>query len=131
MSQLRNKGASFKFQTFSKKQKKLLTWWTDKSSYKDYDMVIAEGSIRAGETIAMIDSFLMWSISTHENQQFIIAGKSMGALKRNVLKPMFEILNAKDIPYKYHRSEHYIEIGTNTYYCFGANNDHLKTCFKI
>lgn len=123
MSKKRNKGASFKFKPFSKKQKKLLTWWTDKSPYKDYDMVIAEGSIRAGKTVAMIDSFLMWSLSKHSYQQFIIAGKSMGALKRNVLKPMFEMLNAKDIPYKYHRSEHYIEIGTNIYYCFGANNE--------
>jgi PBSX family phage terminase large subunit len=119
----RNKGSSFKFQPFSSKQKKLLTWWTEKSPYKDYDMVIAEGSIRAGKTVAMIDSFLMWSLSKHEDQQFIIAGKSMGALKRNVLKSMFQILNAKDIPYKYHRSEHYIEIGSNTYYCFGANNE--------
>lgn len=95
----------------------------DGSPYQDYEMVIAEGSIRAGKTIAMIDSFITWSIHTHENQSFIIAGKSVGALKRNVLKPMFEILTAKGIAYKYHRSEHYVQIGSNTYYCFGANNE--------
>lgn len=98
-------------------------WWMDGSPYQDYEMVIAEGSIRAGKTVAMIDSFLMWSITNHENQSFIIAGKSIGALKRNVLKPMFEILQSKNIPYKYHRSDHYIQIGTNIYYCFGANNE--------
>jgi PBSX family phage terminase large subunit len=36
---------------------------------------------------------------------------------------MFQILLAKGIPFHYNRSEHYIEIGTNTYYCFGANNE--------
>ncbi|WP_121605318.1 PBSX family phage terminase large subunit [Virgibacillus sp. Bac332] len=116
-----NKG--FQFKPFSKKQKQLLMWWMDGSPYKDHEMVIAEGSIRAGKTIAMIDSFLMWSSTTHEGESFIIAGKSIGALKRNVLKPMFEILQAKGVPYKYHRSDHYIQIGTNTYYCFGANNE--------
>lgn len=113
----------FQWKPFSKKQKKLLMWWMDDSPYQDYEMVIAEGSIRAGKTIAMIDSFIMWSVENHEEQSFIIAGKSIGALKRNVLKPMFEILNSKDIPYKYHRSEHYVQIGSNTYYCFGANNE--------
>lgn len=115
--------AAFKFKPFSLKQKKLLTWWTAKSPYQDYDMIIADGSIRSGKTVAMIDSFLMWSLSSFENQVFILAGKSMGALKRNVLRPMFQILAAKRIAYRYNRSEHYIEIGTNTYYCFGANNE--------
>lgn len=113
----------FKWKPFSKKQKKLLMWWMEGSPYHDYEMVIAEGAIRAGKTVAMIDSFLMWSITNHKEQSFIIAGKSIGALKRNVLKPMFEILNAKGIPYKYHRSEHYVQVGSNIYYCFGANNE--------
>ncbi|CEP67869.1 Bacteriophage terminase, large subunit [Moorella glycerini] len=114
---------AFKFKPFSLKQKKILTWWTEKSPYRDYDMVIADGSIRSGKTISMIDSFITWSLHTFSNQNFILAGKSMGALKRNVLRPMFQILATKGIPYRYHRSEHYIEIGTNTYYCFGANNE--------
>jgi len=113
----------FNFKPFSKKQKKLLMWWMNGSPYEDYEMVIAEGAIRAGKTIAMIDSFIMWSTDQHEGESFIIAGKSIGALKRNVLKPMFEILHAKGIKYKYHRSEHYVQIGSNTYYCFGANNE--------
>lgn len=118
------KVASFIFKPFSRKQKKLLMWWTDKSPYKDYDMIIAEGAIRSGKTIACIDSFITWSLAKHRNKNFIIAGKSMGALKRNVLGPMFQILAAKGIEYHYHRSgDPYILIGTNTYYLFGANNE--------
>ncbi|GIP55947.1 PBSX family phage terminase large subunit [Paenibacillus vini] len=118
------KTTSFKFQPFSLKQQKLLMWWADKSPYRDYDGVIAEGAIRSGKTISCIDSFLSWSLEKHRDQNFIIAGKSMGALKRNVLEPMFQILTAKGIDYHYHRSENpHVIVGTNTYYLFGANNE--------
>ncbi|MHB1681604.1 MAG: PBSX family phage terminase large subunit [Bacilli bacterium] len=115
--------ASFAFRPFSRKQKQLLTWWMDKSPHHDMDMVIADGAIRSGKTIAMIDSFLTWSLYRFTGETFIVAGKSMGALKRNVLKPMFQILAAKGIPYYYNRSENFVEIGSNTYYCFGASNE--------
>ncbi|WP_103110802.1 PBSX family phage terminase large subunit [Brevibacillus reuszeri] len=124
MAKKHKRTTSFKFQPFSQKQKKLLMWWTDNSPYRDFDMVIAEGAIRSGKTIAMIDSFITWSLAKHKHQNFILAGKSMGALKRNVLEPMFQILTAKGIDYHYHRSENpHVIIGTNTYYLFGANNE--------
>lgn len=118
-----NKG--FQFKPFSKKQLKLLTWWLkDVSPYADYDGVVAEGSIRAGKTIAMIDSFITWSLDAHEGQNFILSGKTMGALKRNVLNPLFQILIAKGIPYKYIRSDDpRVEIGSNVYYLFGGDNE--------
>lgn len=95
MSKNRNKIASFKYRPFSRKQKKVLTWWTERSPYKDHDMLIADGAIRSGKTISCIDSFVTWSLSSFENETFIIAGRSMGALKRNVLQPLFQILAAK------------------------------------
>ena len=111
----------FQWAPFSNKQKKLLTWWTEKSPYKDHDIIIADGAIRSGKTVSMIDSFITWSLHTHKNKSFIIAGRSMGALKRNVLKPMFEILTSKGIEFTYIRTEDpRIEIGSNTYYLFGA-----------
>lgn len=114
---------AFKFQPFSVKQKKVLTWWTEASPYQDYDGIIADGSVRSGKTIPMIDSFLMWSLHTFEHQNFIIASRSMGALKRNVLGPMFQILAAKGIAYRYNRSENRVQIGTNTYHLFGASTE--------
>lgn len=124
MAKKRKKTTSFKFKPFSIRQKKLLMWWTDNSPFRNYDMVVAEGAIRSGKTIAMIDSFITWSLEKHHDQNFIVAGKSMGALKRNVLEPMFQILTSKGIDYHYHRSENpNVIIGTNTYYLFGANNE--------
>lgn len=113
----------FRFKPFSPKQLRLLYWWCEGSPYKDYDIVLADGAIRSGKTIAMICSFLRWSQSEFKDEAFIIAGKSVGALKRNVIKPMLQILEAWGWKYDYNRSENYITIGTNTYYLFGANNE--------
>lgn len=119
-----DRGASFQFLPFSRKQKQLLSWWMQGNSpYADYDLVIADGSIRSGKTIAMVNAFLLWSLTQFEGQAFIVAGRSSGALKRNLLRPMFQILHSMQVPYTYNRSENYITIGSNTYYCFGASNE--------
>jgi PBSX family phage terminase large subunit len=123
MRRFKNKPKAFKFNPFSIKQRKLLCWWEEGSPYKDYDIVIADGAIRSGKTIAMICSFLIWSQKHFRGEDFIIAGKSIGALKRNVIKPMQQILAAWGWKYQYNRSENYIIIGANTYYLFGANNE--------
>lgn len=117
------KNNSFEYKPFSTKQKKLLTWWMKQSPYSAFDMVIADGSIRSGKTISMIDGFITWSMSTFQNKLFIIAGRSAGSLKRNVINPMLQILTAKGISYNYNRSENFITVGSNTYYCFGASNE--------
>lgn len=120
----RRQAAAFRFRPYSRKQLQLLTWWMDNSPVSDRDMVIADGAIRSGKTIPMIDGFMTWSMAEFRNENFILAGRTMGALKRNVLNPMFQILNAKGIPYHYVRSEDpRVEIGSNTYYLFGASTE--------
>jgi PBSX family phage terminase large subunit len=113
----------FTFKSFSRKQKKVLTWWKPGSPYREHDGIICDGAIRSGKTIAFIVSFVLWSQTEFSGESFIVAGKSMGALKRNVLRPMFAILAALGIAYTYNRSENYVVVGSNTYYCFGANNE--------
>lgn len=116
--------AAFKFQPFSPKQLKVLTWWTPASPYRDYDILIADGAVRSGKTVPTVDSFVMWSQATFQHQAFILASRTMGALKRNVLRPLFQMLTAKGVPYRYVRgAEPFVQIGTNTYYCFGAHTE--------
>lgn len=122
----KRKNKAFSFKPFSPKQLKLLWWWKEGSPYKEYDMVIADGAIRSGKTIAMICSFLQWSQENFKGESFIIAGKSIGALKRNVINPMVQILTAWGWKYEYNRSENYIVIGWNTYYLFGANKENSQ-----
>ena len=113
----------FEFQEFSKKQKKILNWWREGSPHKDDRMIVADGAIRSGKTIAMICSFLQWSTASFDDGVFIIAGRSIGALKRNVLSPMFSILRRWGWDYVYNRGDGKITIGTNVYHTFGASNE--------
>jgi len=86
-------------------------------------MVIADGAIRSGKTVAMVCGFLLWSQSEFSDQNFILAGKTVGSLKRNVIAPMLSILEAWNLPYQYNRSDNVITIGTNHYHMFGASSE--------
>ena len=116
-------GVGFHFQPFSRKQQQVMNWWRAGSPFADYDMVIADGAIRSGKTIAMICGFLIWAQTVHRGQHFIVAGRSIGSLKRNVIAPLLKIIRTWGWEYHYNRSELYIEIGSNTYHLFGANTE--------
>lgn len=113
----------FRFQPFSFKQKKLLFWHEKGSPHADKDIVIADGAIRSGKTIACICSFIKWSLKRFHGENFILAGKTIGSLKKNLIGPLQQILTAWGLKYEYNRSENYIVIGDNTYYMYDANNE--------
>lgn len=117
---------AFRFQPFSRKQRQLLYWWCPGSGYEDRRFVLADGAIRSGKTVAMILSFLLWSQSCHSGQEFIIAGVTSGALRRNVLNPLFAILESLNIPYTWKRGEGMVTIGSNRYFLFGADKDNAQ-----
>ena len=66
-----------------------------------------------------------WRPVVRASQTLILAGKTMGALKKNVIRPMIQILEAWGWPYTYIRSgtDARLEIGTNVYYLYGANTE--------
>ena len=74
----------------------------------------------------MILSFLLWSQSAFTGRNFIIAGVTAGALKRNVLAPLFGMLEAFGIAWEYRRAEGRVIIGSNTYHLFGADKDNAQ-----
>ena len=115
----------FDFKPFSRKQLQLMNWWRSGVSVSCNDCIIADGSIRSGKTISMIIGFLIWSQTCFSGQSFILAGKTMGALKKNVVRPMLQIIEAWGWNYGYIRSgtDARIEIGGNTYYLYGANTE--------
>lgn len=125
MPKKRKKPATFKFKPFSDQQKRLIHWWRPGLRSATNDFVIADGSIRSGKTIACIVGFLIWSQEMFSGESFILVGKTMGALKKNVVKPMLQILEAWGWPHEYIRSgsDVHIEIGANTYYLYGANTE--------
>lgn len=119
------KTKGFRFKPFSPKQRRLMCWYEPGSPHQDCDMVIADGAIRSGKTVAMICGFFRWSLESFQGETFILAGKTVGALKRNVIGPALEILRAWGLPYTYVSSgdEARLEIGDNTYYLYDAHNE--------
>ena len=125
MPKKRKRPAKFDFKPFSDQQKRLIHWWRPGVSVAENNYIVVDGSIRSGKTIACIIGFLTWSQEMFSGQSFILAGKTMGALKKNVIRPMLQILEAWGWPYEYIRSgtDARIEIGANSYYLYGANTE--------
>ena len=120
----------FQFQPFSNKQMRLLNWWAEDSPVKDRFMCIADGSVRSGKTISICLSFLLYIMSHFNQQNVVLAGKSVGSVKRNILIPLKGMLLSLGYEYVEHRSENYLEITkgnvTNYFYEFGLKDKFLS-----
>lgn len=121
----KRQNSAFRFKPFSHKQRRLMYWYMDGSPHKDCDMVIADGAIRSGKTIAMICGFFLWSLDTFRGENFILAGKTIGALKKNVIGPALQILSGWGLSYSYISSGDgaRLEVGENVYYLYDAHNE--------
>ncbi|EGT5649312.1 PBSX family phage terminase large subunit [Clostridium botulinum] len=119
--------AVFKFKPFSKKQRKVLNWWTKSSPVKDADGIIADGAIRSGKTVSMSLSFVMWAMESFDSQNFAMCGKTVGSFRRNVWFWLKIMLLSRGYRYKDHKTENYIEISknekTNFFYIFGGKDE--------
>jgi PBSX family phage terminase large subunit len=142
---IKEKVAQFKFQPFSIKQKKILTWWVppkydkdgklvDKGSpFYDKDALICDGAVRSGKTIIMSFSFVNWAMSEYNGAKFGMAGKTIGSFRRNVLFTLKIILKLRGYLIREHRDENYIEIKKynketdswtiNYFYIFGGKDE--------
>ena len=115
-----------KFKPFSKKQLKVLSWWKVDGIKDKYDAIIADGSVRSGKTVSMSISFIFWAMATFADCNFAICGKTVGSCRRNVIKPLINMLNNRyDIKDK--RSENLLIISkngkSNTFYIFGGKDE--------
>lgn len=117
----------FKYCQFSKNQMKVLTWWQEGSPYKDYNGIIAEGSIRSGKTLLLSLSFVIWSLENYNQNQFAICGKTIQSLRRNVITPLKERLKDRGYKVKEKVTDNclYISKGKkyNIYYLFGGKDE--------
>lgn len=124
--------AIFEFKPFSRKQKKVLTWWTDKSPMHDRDAIICDGAVRSGKTLIMSLSYIIWSMSTFNGKNFGMAGKTIGSFKRNVWFPLkvmllsrgYSIRKVPEINDAFIISKRTKEgITSNQYYIFGGRDE--------
>lgn len=111
---------------FSPKQKKVLTFWCGEGGER-YDAVICDGAVRSGKTLCMSLSFVLWACRNFNNQQFALCGKSVAALRRNVIRDLLQRLRRLGFSCMERKSEGCIEIGTgrrmNYFYLFGGYDE--------
>lgn len=123
----KRKVKGFKFREFSKKQKQVLTWWCKDSPVRDYDGIIADGSIRSGKTVSMSLSYVMWAMDTFDDETFGMAGKTIGSFRRNVLTPLKRMLRSLGYKIEDHRSDNCLIVRKNgkenTFYIFGGKDE--------
>lgn len=127
MRRARLKQNAFEFKPFSVKQKKVLTWWCKNSPVKDKDGIVADGAIRSGKTLCMSLSFVLWAMSTFNQQNLGMAGKTIGSFRRNVLFWLKLMLKSRKYRVIDHRTDNMIEVSkngvTNYFYIFGGKDE--------
>lgn len=116
----------FKFTSFSKKQKQVLSWWKH-PKYKDKEAIICDGSVRAGKTVIMSLSYIFWAMESYDEEQFGMAGKTIGSLRRNVIRPLKKMLRGRGYTVKDNRTDNILEITknnkTNYFFLFGGKDE--------
>lgn len=126
---MKNRRAPFRWVPFSKKQLKVLTWWMPDSPVHDKDGIICDGSVRAGKTIVMSFSFAIWAMENFVYQNFIMAGKTIGAFRRNVLVLLKIVLRLRGYNVQDKRADNLLIIRSrrtgvkNYFYIFGGRDE--------
>lgn len=121
------KEPTFKFQTFSKRQRQVLNWWTDDSPVKKNNGLIADGAIRSGKTVCMSLSFVMWAMERFNNQKFGMCGKTIGSFRRNVMSVLLPMLYTRGYRFEDRRGDNMLIVSrgpvTNYFYVFGGRDE--------
>ena len=77
---------------FSKKQRRVLTWWRPSSPFRNCQAIICDGAVRSGKTLCTGLSFFCWAMSCYQDKTFALCGKSIPSVRRNLLNELLPIL---------------------------------------
>ena len=115
------------FNSFSKKQITALSWWYDPFLLRRYDALICDGAIRSGKTLCMGISFVAWAMKNFDSSSFAICGKTLGAIKRNLIDPILPVLTDVGFSCRFKISENLLVINwgriQNKFYLFSGKDE--------
>ncbi|MBR3641670.1 MAG: PBSX family phage terminase large subunit [Oscillibacter sp.] len=94
---------------FSPKQCRVLTWWQSER----WEAIICDGAVRSGKTFCMGLSFFLWAQCHFDKKQFALCGKTIGALRRNLLTELVPQLRALGMRVEERRSENLLSVTYN------------------
>jgi PBSX family phage terminase large subunit len=119
--------SAFSFRPFSRKQKKVLTWWMGGSPVAHMDGIVADGAVRSGKTLSMALSFVLWAMETFDGQALGMCGKTILSFRRNVLSFLVPMLGSRGFRTAYNRSDNRLEVSragrVNFFWLFGGRDE--------
>ena len=62
-----------------------MSWW-NRPGLKQFDGILCDGAVRSGKTLCMTVGFFLWSMACFQGEVFGICGRSIGALRRNIIE---------------------------------------------
>lgn len=115
------------YKPFSQKQLQALFWWADGSGYEHHDAVICDGAVRSGKTFSLSLSFVMWAMLSFQKASLGLCGKTIGALRRNVIVPLLPCLKEMGFSVEDNLSRNRLVIGfhghENYFYLFSGKDE--------
>ncbi|MBQ2774709.1 MAG: PBSX family phage terminase large subunit [Clostridia bacterium] len=115
------------FESFSRKQLEVLSWWCPSSPHKNCDAIICDGAVRSGKTVCMSVSFAAWACANFDNTSFALCGKTVTSLRRNIVTPILPLLKKLGFVCHEKLSQHLVEIEyggrRNRFYLFGGKDE--------
>ena len=109
---------------FSKKQRRVLTWWRPSSPDSGYDAILCEGAVRSGKTLCTGLSFFCWAMTCFAQKSFALCGKSVPAVRRNLWRELQPLLREMGFQVRERSSQNRIDVSlgrrSNTFYLFGG-----------
>ena len=83
---------------------------------------IVHGSVRSGKTITCSARWLQFILSS-PHDEFLMSGKTIATLERNVLRNFFKMLNNEGIRYHHDKYRNILTVAGNTIYLMGFNDE--------
>ena len=115
-----------RFRAFSAKQKQVLTWWCAPGTRRR-EALICDGAVRSGKTLCMGLSFFCWAMRSFRGQSFGLCGKTVTALRRNLLNTLAPVLRELGFQWEEKVSQNKVTVrfggGENTFYLFGGKDE--------
>ena len=112
---------------FSPKQRKAMLWWLPGGVEAGHEAIVCDGAVRSGKTLAMGLGFFLWSGACFQGRRFALCGKTIGALRRNVLTELLPKLRELGAEIQERRSENRLTVTlgghTNDFYLFGGRDE--------
>lgn len=107
---------------FSPKQRQVLTWWQQDR----WQAIICDGAVRSGKTFCMGLSFFLWAQHEFDGRQLALCGKTVGALRRNLLTELVPCLRRLGMEVRENRSANTLTVTfdrhRNSYLLFGGRD---------